>query len=115
MTQRNIELLQRTMQYIKDHPNQHDQYDYWTTCGTPSCFAGWALHLNGITRQQVCDHPYFMTGEYAASVLGLTCDEKLWLFSPVNTIPMLELMVKDLVNGDEMRDWAQYREEANEH
>lgn len=112
MTQRNTELLQQTMQFIKDHPEQHDQASYWTNCGTPSCFAGWALHLNGVTQRQVYNHPFFNTANYAATVLGLTASERINLFCPGNTVPMLELMVKDLVNGDALRSWEDYRREA---
>lgn len=109
MTQRNTELLQKTMQFIKDHPEQHDQTDYWTECGTPSCFAGWALHLSGHTCQQVRSG-LLSSGDYAALVLGLTTSERIELFCPGNTIFMLELMVKDLVNGDALRSWEDYGE-----
>lgn len=113
MTQRNIELLQETMQWLKDHPELHDQSDYWTSCGTPLCFAGWATHLNGLTRQRLRD-AYMQTRDYAAFALGLTRDEALTLFASGNTIPMLELMVKDLVNGDVLHSPYDYRREVSE-
>jgi hypothetical protein len=115
VTQRNIELLQHTMQHIKDHPEKHDQNNYWTSCGTPLCFAGWATHFNGTTMKQIRSNPHSRgTAHYAASILGLAPHEAIMLFAAGNTIPMLELMVKDLVNGDELRVWHDYRREAGE-
>lgn len=111
MPERNTELLQRVMQHINDHPEQHNQERYWNDCGTPSCFAGWALHFSGITIQALRRSP-LTTGEYAGDILGLTDDERSTLFYAENTRPMLELMVKDLVNGDELRDVDDYEGEA---
>lgn len=51
MSKPNVELLRRTLDYIKTHPNEWDQ-DRWVTktdCGTSYCFAGWALALSGLT------------------------------------------------------------------
>lgn len=42
----NRELLLRTLEYIREHPEQHDQSNYMSDCGTTFCFAGWATILH---------------------------------------------------------------------
>lgn len=130
MPERNVELLQQTMQYIKDHPEQHMQ-DIWVTdfalCGTAACFAGWASLLDGMSAIKLLRlsegiEAVRIPGEggrwrsavsiHASSILGLTREEADILFGGTNTTPTLELMVKDLVNGDELRDQEYYEEEA---
>lgn len=113
MNQRNIELLEKTMQHIKDDPTTWDQSTYWNECGTPGCFAGWACHLAGYNRAQA----RMMGGDgntsaFAAKLLGLNDCESFHLFNATNTLPELELMVKDLVNGDELRDPVEYWRET---
>jgi hypothetical protein len=55
---RNIELLEKTMQFINDHEDKHDQNVWFRlddnrgkavtkTCETAACFAGWACLLSG--------------------------------------------------------------------
>ena len=97
MPERNIELLQQTMQHILDHPEQHDQTIWMNECRTVACFAGWTCLLSG----QVSSYWVFIPNR-AIDLLGLTEDEANILFSERNTIPQLQLMVKDLVNGDEL-------------
>jgi len=119
--ERNKELIERTMRHIVDHPERHEQ-SAWigtTTCGTVACFAGWALMLDGITAQHLLDWPYDEYGsrfsrvrEEAAKRLGLTLDEAKQLFHGCNTRDMLQLMVKDLLNGEELRATDQYKDEA---
>lgn len=41
----NVNLLQRTLDFIEEHPDKHDQ-EHWR-CGTSACFAGWAVTLDG--------------------------------------------------------------------
>lgn len=45
----NKELLLKTLQYIKDHPEEHDQNRWFkrTPCGTTACVAGTAAILSG--------------------------------------------------------------------
>lgn len=53
----NLPLLRKTLEYLEEHPNQHDQYSWGTTikvedalaekCGTAMCISGWAQILNG--------------------------------------------------------------------
>lgn len=114
MPERNIELLEKTIQYIKDHPEKHYQREWVNTCGTAACFCGWAAMLSGYTAAQIKEkeHEVIMT-YFGADLLGLNSEEAYMLFKAQNTREMLELMVKDLVNGDELRDWYDYCEEAH--
>lgn len=45
----NVELLERVLTYIKDHPEDHRQkvWAEMSSCGTAMCFAGWAVALSG--------------------------------------------------------------------
>jgi hypothetical protein len=45
----NVDLLQRTLDYIEEHPEEWDQYlwGHKTPCGTTFCFAGHAALLSG--------------------------------------------------------------------
>ena len=108
--ERNTELLQQTMQHILDHPEQHNQGSWVkvNSCGTAACFAGWAGLLSGMTADEIyCSASVF--GDIGVKLLGLNNpSECVTLFAADNTIPMLELMVKDLVNGDELKPWSHY-------
>lgn len=118
MTARNVELLERVMQHIDDHPEQHDQAAWINECGTAACFAGWAVMFTGgkLSRDGV-----FVTvvGESdcvsraAGRRLGISAVEGDVLFDASNTRDMLRLMVKDLVNGDELRTTDDYLNEAH--
>lgn len=114
----NVELLEQTMQHIKDHPEQHAQE---TWCGTAQCFGGWAANFAGY-ETTMCDGLLMhctksgnlvVTVDAARAELGLSEGESAVLFHSGNTIPMLELMVKDLVNGDALRDATEYRWETH--
>lgn len=119
MSIRNTELLEVVMQHIEDHPDKHDQGDYVRDCGTVACFAGWACLLSG--WQYVSTYPARVgDGKHEKSIpalaielLGLTEDESEILFDDNNTRPALRLMVKDLVNGDHLRDLDQYVAETD--
>lgn len=104
---RNVELLQQTMQYVTDHPEQHYQARW--ICGTAACFAGRAGLLSGMTESQIWNVDM---GAHGANLLGLTWFEARALFYADNTRPMLELMVKDLVNGSELRSRPEYQAEV---
>jgi hypothetical protein len=132
MPERNVELLEKTMQHILDHPEKHDQ-NYWftqTECGTAACFAGWACLLSGYEVNWSSEDAYTnlsgtrrtwgVTGSdgeesdaigSAQELLGLTSQESNTLFCSDNSREALQLMVKDLVNGDELRHSEEY--EAN--
>lgn len=54
----NIDLLDKTMNYIIEHPEEHDQ-GMWR-CGTSRCFAGWACTLDGAVPEIPEDYlPYW--------------------------------------------------------
>lgn len=136
MPERNVELLEKTMQYIQDHPEQHAQESWMhaTECGTAACFAGWACLLAGLeqvqgtgfaTRSTVRSGPLTLTKAYktnvgevvsipseAAAQLGLTEREAGILFDAGNTVDELKLMVKKLVNG-EVLNWLSEEESDN--
>jgi len=112
---RNTELLEKTMQFILDHPEQHDQ-SAW--CGTPQCFAGWAATLTGWAKVAGWD-VYVRRGDreervsvVAAEELGLTEREANVLFNGGNDVSELQMMVKDLLNGDTLRSAQEYWEAA---
>jgi hypothetical protein len=101
-----------------------------TSCGTVCCFAGWALQLDGLSFEEIYRLenanelvPVVDDGvQYnlqlpacmpeAARRLGITYDESSVLFSASNSRDMLNQMVKDLVNGEPLRDWQDYCEEG---
>lgn len=136
MPERNVELLERTMQYIVDHPEAHKQHRWFARadCGTAACYAGWACLLSGYKVEDIKGpHSFNLVAPDGAEVplavlevdehrpgvskeardlLGLTFDEAEMLFEATNTVGMLRLMVKDLVNGDDLRDSHEYEEEA---
>ena len=119
----NVELLESVMRHIDDHPEQHDQRVWINECGTAACFAGWACLLSGwqvglssdsydnivISSDTLTKRP---TAIVAMELLGLSWETSLTLFQGDNTREMLHLMVKDLVNGDELRGWDEYRDEV---
>lgn len=49
LPERNVALLQKTIDYIEQHPDQHDQNVWNNACGTAFCFAGHAALLAGAT------------------------------------------------------------------
>lgn len=111
------------MRHILDHPEQHDQAQWIAPCGTAACFAGWSVLLSpnwevfdyrGAMLARRVDDPeeIYSTAEAAEMELGVRPIEADILFSAVNTRPMLQLMVKDLVNGDDLREVEDYQREA---
>ncbi|MBO0676755.1 hypothetical protein JRC04_04685 [Mycolicibacterium sp. S2-37] len=109
--ERNVELLERVMQHILDHPEQHFQGSWITSCGTAACFAGWAAMFSGMSAREVYEHDRMK--DVGAELLGLTAGEAFVLFTSWNTRDMLQLMVKDLVNGDALRDNLTYLDEVH--
>lgn len=110
---RNVELIERVMEYILDHPRQHQQGAWISECGTAACFAGWTCLLSGFEQlRNSAGHLYDSLivddsdpdgwaeiPRKAEELLGLTEDEAGILFHPTNTQTMLKRMVGDLVNG----------------
>lgn len=107
----NVELLQRTMQYINDHPEQHNQERWVNICGTSACFAGWAAIFSGMSVEEIWDvNDMYQVG---AKLLDIRYLDANVLFAPTNTRAMLELMVKDLVNGERLQYSRLYEREAS--
>jgi hypothetical protein len=111
------------MQKIVDDPEHHDQTNWMTStgCDTACCFAGWALLLDGVSVWDLTryvdlemedDSDPEGIKQVAAQRLGLTGAEAFILFSGGNTRTMLELMVKDLVNGESLQSNIDYLREA---
>lgn len=117
---RNVPLLEATMQQIADHPELHNQRWFITQneCGTAGCYAGWAVMLSGFNKFSLNGAEVVIGGEHhnisavAMDLLGLNIWEALTLFDARNTRAMLELMVKDLVNGDSLDGTDSYRQET---
>lgn len=111
---RNVPLLEEVMTHIKDHPETHNQSMYLSQneCGTAGCFAGWAWLLSGREYLEIDSaRDALRVFDGAQELLGLTDREAVALFSPVNSRSTLELMVKDLVNGDELRPEEYYHDD----
>lgn len=115
---RNLALLERTMTQIRDHPELHEQGVWFAPmeCGTAACFAGWVCLLSGYepVGNELVETPggWEAVPFAAEDLLGLNAAEADVLFDSRNSRHMLELMVKDLVNGDVLRGWSHYREMA---
>lgn len=109
----NIELLQQTMQYIRDNPEEWDQ-SYWG-CGTTACFAGHAVRLTGAKLLHYGDSLFadyclpleagnpVDIAEHARRVLELGNEVSQVLFNANNTLEDLEAIVDALINGDDDR------------
>jgi hypothetical protein len=104
----NVELLQKTMQFIKDNPDKHDQSTWINECGTTACFAGWACMLSGdqldrnATRSWVVGQQPRVIRNVARQHLELDGSDADCLFSASNTVEELEFMVKELSNGNHL-------------
>lgn len=110
----NVPLLEKTMDYIVCHPEEHDQ-SFWVVeraCGTTRCFAGTAAMLAGYTMSNgACfvaaddNLGQKWKGKFVANVgdiaqreLGLSVWQAQRLFSGATTIDELQLVVKDIAN-----------------
>jgi hypothetical protein len=115
----NTPLLDAVMTHIKDHPELHNQSDWFTPtdCGTAMCFAGMACHLSGMRQtlpgsrspRVITPVGEIMSARKAAQTeLGLSDRQQHILFSSSNTRPMLEQMVKDLSNSGDLHGDEDY-------
>lgn len=107
----NFERIDEVMQFIEDHPEQHDQ-DSWgvkNACGTTMCFAGWAVQMYNPEMLFWYDQEYSSLADVkpnsmlsfmgqARSVLGLRADQASALFYSASTIEHLKSLVKQLHN-----------------
>lgn len=108
----NTELLEKTMQHIKDNPDQHMQSTWCNpaggafnhSCETTACFAGWAMILSGKYKAHQVEELSAKSQEVAAELLGISWEEACLMFAPARSRVELELMVKDLLNGERLKD-----------
>lgn len=111
----NVDLLQRTMERIEQHPDQWQQ-DTWAVehyqggvvCRTAFCFAGWAVQLAGHTiafSGEPClgerHTNYVDDGDSIEALaqwkLGLTYEQAWRLFDAANDLPTLRSIVAEFI------------------
>ena len=115
----NIDKLDAVLDHIRTHPEQHDQCCWMRedpNCGTAACFAGWAVTLAGwkmvvaSRRSAMADTCVNEDGKkrviagLAREILGLDYGDSEVLFDAFNTVEDLELMAKDLANGESLAE-----------
>jgi hypothetical protein len=118
----NEPLLQKTLDHITAHPEEHEQL-VWVvrgpTCGTAGCAAGWAVTFAGhelrfapvpiVSPSGWTEHAVRVsdgrTVEYAArEELGLTDEQASLLFSGGNTIHDLWRFAEEWTDGRVRRE-----------
>lgn len=124
----NIAELDRVMTFIKDNPEKHNQSVWSNDCGTAACLAGWACLLNGaiVDKARFYDGFSFVGGpiidsdghknmikDTAMDILELDDPDADILFNADNSIADLELMIKDLANGDLLHECWKYNEDTD--
>lgn len=114
MAEINTELLEKVMQYILDHPEEHDQSQWF--CGTTACFAGHTALLSGYRLPHPLgqneaiavvvdkDGKRHYVDDLAIELLGLTCDQGNLLFGASNNLEQLQLTVRGLINGQSVNE-----------
>lgn len=108
----NVALLNKVMEHIEAHPEEHDQR-YWgivTACGTKFCFAGHTAMMCG--HDPVFDPMGFFVGcrdhrggsqrvdDVARSELGISTRDASRLFFESTTIQQLRAVVDEIASGD---------------
>jgi hypothetical protein len=109
----NIEKLEAVLGQIKAHPEQHNQREWAerNECGTSYCLAGWAVVLEGheILWDEVAEGVYCALDEngnidsikrLAGRILDLSPYQRAQIFYRYNTVDDIELMTKNLANGN---------------
>jgi hypothetical protein len=93
----NKELLAQTLEYIREHPEEHHPNDW------QRCFAGTALKLAGLKFNDVGssyvtdeDGDKVLASKAAREKLGLEYDQDRELFNHTNTFEDLEHIVAEL-------------------
>ena len=118
----NVDLLERTLSHISDFPELHNQTGFYEVneFGVAACFAARALLLAGYTAAfafyeigdttSLAQHPvtkHLVPAWYEAQeVLGLSKEQAANLFRSSNTRQMIELKVKDLINGSPLERYS---------
>lgn len=101
----NIEMTRRVLEYIKDHPEEHNQ-EHWVYledadadgCGTTRCMAGMAVHLAGREPlgRRALNSTWIALG---AEILGLSLDDADFMFISCNDLVELYRVANMLSNG----------------
>jgi hypothetical protein len=110
---KNASLACQTLDYIREHPAEWDQHDYF--CGTTACFAGRAI-LTGLGLPGVAAFRDWQedqsrttgcvpgTSEIACQLLGWNASEGEYVFGLMTRdFSVLERAVREVLNG-EIRD-----------
>lgn len=98
----NTELFIKVLAQIEKHPETWDQATFGYGCGTPKCFAGWAVHLSGV--ELAASATMSVTAERLLGLPGPTyidCVEQQHLFDADNTFDDLYRISADLLGLDE--------------
>lgn len=117
MPEKNIKLLNLTMDFIKTTPVKHDQSTWVSPCGSTMCFAGHAAVLDGAqfneklfkeigdwridteTKKHTRSWESISVSSYARKALGLDWDEADYLFEGGRTVEELEEAVRKFSAG----------------
>lgn len=106
----NVEKLEAVLDYIRTHPEEHDQTTWAErggACGTTLCFAGTAVALAGYQMVWELDDTAYICSNgseldavatIAMRELGLTEDQTDSLFIRSVTFDDVERTVKDIIN-----------------
>lgn len=124
----NIELAERVLTQITEHPETHDQVEW---CGSRKCVAGWACTLNGdelflndedLVRARTADGDVYEVSDRAATLLGLDGHGLFYDMSRLSTVARLEQLIGvakrqrdhdgELAWAEECRGFAPYLREA---
>lgn len=132
----NVPLMTATLTHIETHPEEWDQGDWRSRCGTACCFAGRAVLLHGgqfavrasgrVSPIRVVppgadpadESQWRCVAEYAAEILGIDGpdafdDHAVPLFSPYNDLDDLRRMVADFVQDVRERMESVIRQTLN--
>ena len=82
----NVTNLQKTRDYIAQHPGAYDQSNWMHDCGTPACVAGAAVAVCGGTlldedRCITSDGENWLLPDHAEKLLALTADQRAAMFT----------------------------------
>jgi len=87
----NTDAMIEVREAIRMNPKLHRQA-LWVTsrsCGTSYCIAGWRMHLDGLTLENLADRET-SPAEYARARFGLTGEEAEVLFYEMDSQVALE-------------------------
>lgn len=124
----NAELLRKTMSWVEQHPETHDQGKWFdnTPCGTKYCFAGhaailagaqspthlpvgrhWFVDVDGVAVDRHIHGVTQAVEEYARAALGLTSLQTAYLVDGDRTREELRTLVEAIIadpdiHGDDL-------------